>query len=84
MNNTGFENCSHSWDLPYDTPKGTGIVRTDGNSHLWEQSVGSADKVRLENFQALRSPSRKHDSLSREKGSVLLSYNIWRYVQQRD
>lgn len=65
------------------TPKGTTIVRSDGKSHLWEQSLGRADRVRLD-FQALRCLPRKHDSLSREKASVSLSYNIWRCVQQRD
>lgn len=63
-------------------PKGT-IVRTDRNSHLWEQSVGTADRVRLEGSQALRVPPRNHGLLSRGKRSVTLSCSIWRCVQQR-
>lgn len=83
MNNTSFEKCSNGWDLPQDTPKGT-TVRTDWNSHLWEPSVGTADRVRLEDFQALRAPPRKQDLLSREKPSVSLSCSIWRCAQPRD
>ena len=37
--------------LMSDTPKGTTVARNDGNSHLREQSLGAADRVKLEGFQ---------------------------------
>lgn len=67
-----------------DTPKGATTVRTDGNSHLREPSLGTADRVKLEDLQVLKSLPKRHDSLSKEKRSVLLSYNIWGYTQQKD